>query len=109
MIWNHNIPRIARIFFNPEGKEKCWRSNPPRPQTVLRSYNNQNALYRHKKRHGAEWRAQRQTHTLRVSSSLTKEERTHNGGKTVSSSSGAGKARRKSMKFENTLTAHTQT
>ena len=29
---------------NPEGKEQSWRHNPPRLQTILQNYDNQNSI-----------------------------------------------------------------
>ena len=29
---------------NPEGKKQSWRHNPPRLQTILQSYSNQNRM-----------------------------------------------------------------
>ena len=29
---------------NPEEKEQSWRHNPPRPQTILQNYSNQNSM-----------------------------------------------------------------
>ena len=37
-IWNHKRPS------NSEEKEQSWRYNPPRLQTILQSYSNQNSM-----------------------------------------------------------------
>ena len=36
--------RTPNCQSNPENKEQCWRCNPPRLQTILQSYSNQNSM-----------------------------------------------------------------
>ena len=83
-IWNHKRPRIAKAILRK--KEQSWRHNPPSLQTILQSYSNQIAWYRHKNRHRNQWN---RTESLEInphtySPFLTKEARIYNGEKTVS-------------------------
>ena len=40
-IWNH---KRSKLQSNPEEKEHSWRHNPPRLQTIVQSYSNQNSV-----------------------------------------------------------------
>ena len=40
-IWNHRRLRIAKAILR---KKQSWRHNPPRLQTILQSYSNQNRV-----------------------------------------------------------------
>ena len=81
---------------NPQGKEQSWRHNPPRLQTILQSYSNQNSVVL----------AQKQTYGSMEQNRDPRNKLTHdysqlifnkggkkyNGEKTVSSAIDAGKA-----------------
>ena len=89
---------------NPEDKEQSWRHDPSRLQTILQSYSNQNSMLL----------TQKQTHRSMVqnreprnklmhlrSINLWQRRQKHNGEKTVSSTSGAGKAEQLQVNQQN--------